>query len=265
MSEIETEQIGSLLRERRLELKLSLKDVAEQTRIRKTYIEALESGRFEDLPGQVYVIGFLQNYARALGMSADALLEAMPAKENKGEAAYMARTPVAPVVPKQPRLFSRRLLLLLLGGVLLLSAVWLVPRWFVKTPQRVDQPPVKVVEEPVVAAAAEEPVTEPVALAPDVDAPVEEAPAEVTPQLPAEGGTLKVVVDGRGQFWIAVDGGHRREYVAKPGLALSWRVRQSADLELRVDGDVRLLIDGQEYTVHGNRHLQLTAAAREKD
>ena len=254
------EKIGPLLRERRLELKLSLNEVAAQTRIRKTYIEALEEGRFEELPGRVYVIGFLQNYARALGLPSAPLIEAMPSpgKNSEGEVKTMVST--APTVLKPSRFPARWLLLLVVVSLLLLVVVWLVPRWFGETPQPAAKPPVEVAEQPVAMNVAEEPAEVSVEQAPVGDEPVVQKEAEVTPQLPAGGGTLKIVVDGRGHFRIAIDGGHRREYVAKPGLALSWRVKQIADLELEVDGEVRLLIDGKEYTVDGSRHLQLMTA-----
>ena len=254
------EKIGPLLRERRLELKLSLNEVAAQTRIRKTYIEALEEGRFEELPGRVYVIGFLQNYARALGLPAAPLIEAMSSQEKNSDSAIKTMAPAAPTVLKPSRFPARWLLLLVVVSLLLLVVVWLVPRWFGETPQPAAKPPVEVAEQPVAMNVAEEPAEASVEQAPVVDKPVVQEEVEQTPQLPAGGGTLKIVVDGRGHFRIAIDGGHRREYVAKPGLALSWRVKQIADLELEVDGEVRLLIDGKEYTVDGSRHLQLMTA-----
>jgi len=255
------EQIGPHLRERRLELKLSLKEVAAQTRIRRTYIEALEEGRFEELPGQVYVIGFLQNYARALGLSADPLIEAISSQEKESKGAVKTLAPATTVVSAQSRLPSRWLLLLALVGTLLLLIIWLVPRWFGETPQSVAKPQVNVAEEPVVTDTVAEPAEASAEPAPVVDdPPVVQEEAEMIPQLPAGGGTLKIVVDGHGHFGIAIDGGRHREYVAKPGLALSWRVKQVADLELEVDGDVRLLIGDKEYTVDGGRHMQLIAA-----
>ncbi|HKL27410.1 MAG TPA: helix-turn-helix domain-containing protein, partial [Desulfuromonadales bacterium] len=61
MTESEPLNIGNKLRHRRQELNLSLDEVARQTKIRKTYILAIEEERFEELPGKVYIVGFLQN------------------------------------------------------------------------------------------------------------------------------------------------------------------------------------------------------------
>ena len=66
--------IGSRLREARESQGLSLDQVEEQIRIRRTFLEALEEERFEDLPGHVYARGFIRNYARHLGLDTQDLL-----------------------------------------------------------------------------------------------------------------------------------------------------------------------------------------------
>lgn len=55
--------IGAELRDARLHRGAELADVAAALRIRRQHIEAIEEGRFADLPGRVYAIGFLRAYA----------------------------------------------------------------------------------------------------------------------------------------------------------------------------------------------------------
>src|SRR3984957_6145976 len=62
---------GSDLREARERLGWALPDVATMLRIRPSYLEALESGRLNQLPGHVYALGFLRSYATALGLDAE--------------------------------------------------------------------------------------------------------------------------------------------------------------------------------------------------
>jgi len=50
---------------------MSLEEVARGTRIRIETLESLESDRFEDLPAEVFVRGFLRAYARAVSISVD--------------------------------------------------------------------------------------------------------------------------------------------------------------------------------------------------
>jgi cytoskeleton protein RodZ len=66
-------QIGQLLREEREERAISLSDVSEALFVRKAVVAALESGRWELLPHQVYVKGYVKQYASYLGMNRDLL------------------------------------------------------------------------------------------------------------------------------------------------------------------------------------------------
>ena len=49
---------GDYLAQERSNLGYSLEDIENITRIRRQYLEALETGNFVDLPPQVYAIGF---------------------------------------------------------------------------------------------------------------------------------------------------------------------------------------------------------------
>ncbi|MGB9791499.1 MAG: helix-turn-helix domain-containing protein [Thermacetogeniaceae bacterium] len=66
--------IGNILRETREKKGLSLADVENETKIRTKYLAALEAENFAEIPGEAYVIGFLRNYARFLGLDADQLV-----------------------------------------------------------------------------------------------------------------------------------------------------------------------------------------------
>lgn len=64
-------ELGELLRKAREARGLAISDVQEATKIRSRYLEAIEQGDFEALPGEVYVKGFLRNYAEAVGLCGD--------------------------------------------------------------------------------------------------------------------------------------------------------------------------------------------------
>ena len=63
--------IGALLRASRLRRGEELEDIAATLRIRRVYIEAIEEGRFDDLPGHAYAVGFVRGYAEYLGLDGD--------------------------------------------------------------------------------------------------------------------------------------------------------------------------------------------------
>lgn len=71
----EQASVGRVLQERRLELGHDLDQVAKALRIRRPYLEAIESSRWNDLPGGAYVTGFLRSYADFLGVDSGEVLE----------------------------------------------------------------------------------------------------------------------------------------------------------------------------------------------
>ncbi len=68
-------EIGERLKEAREKKGLSLYEAEDSTKIRSKYLQAIENNNFSELPGRVYVIGFLRNYARFLGLDAEELVE----------------------------------------------------------------------------------------------------------------------------------------------------------------------------------------------
>ncbi len=67
--------IGAELRAARVRTGVELTDVAQKLRISRDYLEALELGRFDELPGDVYVFGFLRSYARFLQLDENIAIE----------------------------------------------------------------------------------------------------------------------------------------------------------------------------------------------
>jgi cytoskeleton protein RodZ len=68
--------VGRLLRDQRLSRDLTLEAVAARLRIRSRYLEAIEQGRFDQLPGAAYIPAFLRAYANHLGLDPDKVLVA---------------------------------------------------------------------------------------------------------------------------------------------------------------------------------------------
>ena len=53
---------------------MSLAEVSRVTRIPVTTIESIEHDRFDDLPGEVFVRGFLKSFAQAVGLQGDEIV-----------------------------------------------------------------------------------------------------------------------------------------------------------------------------------------------
>jgi cytoskeletal protein RodZ len=67
-------QLGARFREARETRGITLNEASASTRILLRYLQALEEGDFNQLPGDVYARGFIRNYAQFLGLSADEMI-----------------------------------------------------------------------------------------------------------------------------------------------------------------------------------------------
>lgn len=77
----DVKSIGEVLREKRKDKNLDIRQVAEVTRIRAEYLTALENNDYSSFPSEVYIKGFLKNYAKFLGINQEKAL-AMYRRDN---------------------------------------------------------------------------------------------------------------------------------------------------------------------------------------
>lgn len=66
--------IGKTLKDCRESVNLSVREVADALHVRTKYIEAIEAGDLSTLPSEVYVRGYIRNYAPLVGLNANELL-----------------------------------------------------------------------------------------------------------------------------------------------------------------------------------------------
>lgn len=120
---------------------LSAAEVASKLRLGVRQVEALEAEAFEQLPGEVFVRGFIRNYARFLEIDPEELL---PSQE-----VVVAEQVTVPTtnVRFQPSPLQRWLLLPIGGAVLFFALVALLYAWLSSGEQAVLEQPV--LEEPL--------------------------------------------------------------------------------------------------------------------
>ncbi|OGD14780.1 hypothetical protein A2V47_06115 [Candidatus Atribacteria bacterium RBG_19FT_COMBO_35_14] len=61
--------IGNFLKERREARGISLIEAEKDLKIRKRYLQALEEGNVDAIPGKTYLVGYLRNYSKYLGIN----------------------------------------------------------------------------------------------------------------------------------------------------------------------------------------------------
>lgn len=89
--------VGALLRASRLRCGEDLRDVSKALCIRLAYLEAIESGRCQELPGPTYAIGFVRAYAEHLGLDSAEVVRRFKAETSaaNGRSELVFPTPVA--------------------------------------------------------------------------------------------------------------------------------------------------------------------------
>ncbi|MHA1568726.1 MAG: helix-turn-helix domain-containing protein, partial [Alphaproteobacteria bacterium] len=66
--------VAATLRKARMASGQDLREVADRLRIRRIYLQAIEEGRFADLPGPAYAVGFVRTLADHLGLDAEEIV-----------------------------------------------------------------------------------------------------------------------------------------------------------------------------------------------
>jgi flagellar biosynthesis protein FlhG len=74
---------GAALREERLRQGRTLEVIASRTKIRQTYLQAIEEERFDALPPPVFLRGFVREFAACLGLPADESARAILARRER--------------------------------------------------------------------------------------------------------------------------------------------------------------------------------------
>jgi cytoskeleton protein RodZ len=88
---------GRRLSEARQAQNLAATDVARQLKLSLWQVEALEAGRYQQLPGPIFVRGFIRNYARLVKLDPEELLRA--AGESLPQRAARPETPPSRDIP----------------------------------------------------------------------------------------------------------------------------------------------------------------------
>jgi cytoskeletal protein RodZ len=247
------ETLGDYLKNKREAQNITLEEVAQATRIRRTILEAIENNDYDLIPPKVFTQGFIKSYASYLGLDENDVIkryhEIMESREIKKE-------PDEPIQqqPPQPLLTPGRLLIL---GILCIVAltVWLLRG----NPQPEDdivlQSTLQTSSTSSSSVNAPPPTTEEAIVEEDVahTAPTREEPAvpEEQPAVPEE----EPLPEG-GKEEEPVEQAETGEAAAEP---MALRVVATEQVWMRIQLD-----QGEPYEVILKSEESLTLKAREK-
>ncbi|MGZ4354581.1 MAG: helix-turn-helix domain-containing protein [Gaiellaceae bacterium] len=237
-------EIGSSLRQARQQRGLGIADVERETHIRAKYLGALEDERFDVLPGQAYVRGFLRTYADFLGLNGGLYVDEYNEK---------FAPPDEELPPIQHRAQHRRELRLTrpAAGALVALAAGTVVVWQLgfSSPQRTQIPQTRLVGHVTAAAPTRHAAAKP------------KRQAAATTSGPA---TL-VVRASRGNCWVAVRVGSSSgpvlyERVLAQGGTLRFGLRKKLWVRLGAPWNADVTLRGKALGALPHAPLNLTAA-----
>ena len=207
---IQTSSVGERLKVAREQKKLSLEDIADQTRIPLRHLQNLEAGDWSNLPAATYTIGFAKSYASAVGLDRTEIGDDLRAE--MGGQRFESGGNAEVFEPADPaRTMPRWLVLSAIGAIALLVVIM---TWLNNRSLEPD--------------AAQEPSTEVAATAPAQNAPSAAQPAP-QPAPPASG---PVVLTATEPAWIQVTDGGRTLFSGELAAGQTFTVPQDATAPL---------------------------------
>ena len=120
-NQIELGQIGQLLKEAREQKQLSLKQVAEKTRIHINILQSIEDGKIASNPGPVFIRGFIRTYGKFVGVELESFLEKLNAVTELQEPETLDESSVLLFPEPETSFFQEQKLLVVLLVVLVIG------------------------------------------------------------------------------------------------------------------------------------------------
>jgi cytoskeleton protein RodZ len=118
----DVETLGAYLKGKREALNISLQEVAQVTRIRRSILEAIENNRYDLLPPKVFAQGFVKSYASYLGLDESEVVNRYAELVEVPEAEV--KTAEARMASAAPRFSSIMWLFVLIALILAAALLW---------------------------------------------------------------------------------------------------------------------------------------------
>lgn len=233
---------GEILKAEREKKGLSIKDVEQSTSIRALYLTAIEEGKYSVVPGEVYLKGFIRNYATFLGLNSQEMIElyrqgqtpagsAAPQAQDAAEKSNVktaSRQPTTSEKIKEDRKSSSSMkwIIILLVAILAAAGFWWYSQKSPELSNQINNP------KPSPAAPAQPAPTPP--------------PPPAAPAIPVQNKPVVVVAKFTDECWaqVFVDGKELYEGIPKVGESFTWEAQQSITVKLGNASGVDITYNG---------------------
>jgi cytoskeleton protein RodZ len=266
---------GSWLRHQREARSVSMREIADNSKISLRYLEALEQDRFDVLPAPVFARGFLREYARVVGLNPDEVVNLyLVAIEERSEGNRRVERP-KPMRPESrsssPSSLGYGLLLglavvLFVGIAALLSffaerrrgtpteSKLVAPATMAsRSPESAPPPPAAPLAEPPAGSEANAPPAAGV-VAPENPRAADSGPAASTASAPATSGPFRVVLNFSQDCWMesVVDGNRRTSELKAGGETVQLEAFEAVVLTLGNSHALTVEVDGVPFPLPEN-------------
>lgn len=238
--------LGTYIRHAREARGLDLRDAAQQTRISINYLKAIEDEDFSKLPGEVFVKGFLKNYARFLRLPEDEVVKRYEERNTsqQGAAPTAGSSTQKPDVHKQGSAEMRAvnaeekqpgglsLEPFLWGGIILIGMILFI----------------------LVALPASRPVQDKDRRVSTRLTATDTLPTGTTGTSRSE--KLYLGIIAQEDVWVLVrtDASPQKKAVLKKGESVTWSADERFLLSYASVGALKIMLNGNELTVNGPKN-----------
>jgi cytoskeletal protein RodZ len=211
---------GEILKAKREELCLNIKEIAERLKIRADYLSAIEDDSYDKLPAPVYTMGYIRSYAAYLDVDAESVVQFY--REHSSQPHHSTIIPLAHFKKKSSRIVYLFVLLPVLAAA------------FFARSYIVSGPPVKTPED-IERGAAVQTMTEQDTTRHDT---------VTVPQPPEH--SLRITATAPTWISIRFHDGKKERMTLQPGDSKSWQFTEEASLRIGNAGGIRINFDGKD-------------------
>jgi transcriptional regulator with XRE-family HTH domain len=236
-------QLGEKIQQTRKEKKITLENIADQTKINIEFLKSMEQGRFDFLP-DLYVRNFLKLYVRQLGQDSSAFLDEYDEIVHKDEPKIQTvtdeelknfkppkqlRSQISNIIEKiKPYIRQMNVLWLILGAIIVVLVVYSLVQ---------NQDNQQIIRAGTTGTSLVEIKNNPVA-----------APQVVKQDFFRRGQDLNLELTAVERTWltISIDDSSAREHVFDYGMKYTWQAKERFNLLIGNGSGIRLSLNGKD-------------------
>jgi cytoskeletal protein RodZ len=229
--------VGELLRSERERKGLSVKEIELATSIRTIYITAIEEGNYSIIPGEVYLKGFIRNYANFLGLDSQQIIDLYRQSQNpvvptNEEITNLNKTP-KDNSPKKAANSSKWLVVGTLVICVASGAWWLQSNSRTSPEPKVDK---QVQPAPVTPKQAK-------------------SEQDTIPSTPVAAKPVIIIAKYTDQCWTSVTADNKIIYEGTPqaGETFTWEAEQNVTIKAGNAGGIDIVYNGQSLGKLGTK------------